>query len=263
MSTLKLSASNIGWAAEQDEQVWPLLQGLGYAGLEIAPTRVFPQEPYRCLPGAALFAGVMRQKYGFVIPSMQSIWFGQTGNIFNQKETQGLEEYTLAALEFANACRCRNLVFGCPRNRNIPQGHTAAEAEGFFERIGWLAAQKGAVIALEANPPIYNTNFLNTTAEAFALAEKLDSPGMGVNLDVGTMIANGERPGDFAAHMQRVSHVHISEPGLAPIEARPLHKDLALLLHAVGYQGFVSVEMKATDPETLKRCLEYTAEVFA
>ena len=59
------------------------------------------------------------------------------------------------------------------------------------------------------------------------------------------MLANGERPSDFAAEMQHVSHVHISEPGLAPIRPRALHKELALLLGAVGYQGFVSLEMKA------------------
>lgn len=260
---IRLSASNIGWQASDDEAVWQYMKELGYTGLEIAPTRVFGESPYRHLPGAALFAGVMQQNYGFVIPSMQSIWFGQTGNIFVPEEAQALHDYTVEALEFAAACRCRNLVFGCPRNRNLPQGASAQTAEDFFARLGLLAAQKGAVIALEANPPMYNTNYLNTTAEAFALAQKLDNPGIGVNLDVGTMLANGERPNDFVAQMQYVSHVHISEPGLAPIEQRPLHKELALLLGALNYKGFVSVEMKTTDLETIKKSLAYVAEVFA
>lgn len=259
---MKLSASNIGWKAEDDAQAWQLLKHLGYKGLEIAPTRVFPERPYDNLPGAALFAGVMFQKYGLVIPSMQSIWFGQQGNLFVPEEASKLTEYTGEALEFAYACHCRNLVFGCPRNRNIPEGHSAAEAEGFFEQLGYLANRRDAVIGLEANPPMYNTNFMNSTKDAFALVEKLNSPGLGVNLDVGTMIANGEKPRDFAAHIQKVSHVHISEPGLAPIEKRSMHKELAMLLNAVGYQGFVSVEMKATDMQTLKDILEYVAEVF-
>ena len=91
---MKLSASNIGWAAENDEQVWQLLKDLGYQGIEIAPTRVIPENPYDCPAGAALFAGVMHQKYGFAVPSMQSIWFGKTGNIFNPDEAKELEEYT-------------------------------------------------------------------------------------------------------------------------------------------------------------------------
>ncbi len=259
---MKLSASNIGWTQQEDPAVWELLKNLGYQGLEIAPTRVFPEYPYDNLPGAALFTGVMFQKYGLSIPSMQSIWYGRSENIFDEEGAKALAEYTGEALEFAYACHCPSLVFGCPRNRNIPEGCWAAQADGFFEEIGYLAQRRDAVIALEANPPMYNTNFLNTTTDAFALVERLKSPGLAVNLDVGTMIANGEQPRDFAAKLQHVSHVHISEPGLAPIEKRPLHKELAMLLNAVGYQGFVSVEMKAADRDTLKNCLEYVAEVF-
>ena len=100
------------------------------------------------------------------------------------------------------------------------------------------------------------------TREAFRLVKKLGLPGLAVNLDVGTMIANGEHPEDFALDMKYVSHIHISEPGLGAIQPRPIHRQLALLLGAVGYRGFVSVEMKAQDPDTLTACLEYVKEVF-
>ena len=76
------------------------------------------------------------------------------------------------------------------------------------------------------------------------------------------MTGGGETAADVAAHLHRVSHVHISEPGLAPIQPRPLHRELALLLKGVGYQGFVSLEMKAAGEEELTRSLEYVAEVF-
>ena len=46
------------------------------------------------------------------------------------------------------------------------------------------------------------------------------------------------------------------------IQPRPLHRELALLLKGVGYQGFVSLEMKAAGEEELTRSLEYVAEVF-
>ena len=259
---MRLSASNIGWAAEQDETVYGWMKQLGYQGVEIAPTRLFPAEPYRHLAGAAMFAGAMAQNYGFVVPSMQSIWYGRGENLFDPAGAETLAGYTEQALEFALACRCKNLVFGCPRNRSVPAGHTGAEADGFFERLAYLARRRGAVIALEANPPMYNTNFLNTHKEAFALARRLGRPGLAVNLDVGAMVANGETAADAAAGLDLVSHVHISEPGLAPIERRPLHRELAMALRAVGYRGFVSLEMKAGDQAALRRSLEYLAEVF-
>ena len=77
-----------------------------------------------------------------------------------------------------------------------------------------------------------------------------------------TMLAQGEKLQNFVDDLKYVSHVHISEPGLAPIQKRPEHKELALLLGAVGYRGFVSVEMARTDLDTVKRTLDYVAEVF-
>ena len=77
------------------------------------------------------------------------------------------------------------------------------------------------------------------------------------------VLAQGEHLQSFIDDMQYVSHVHISEPGLVPIERRPEHKELALLLGAVGYRGFVSVEMAHTDVDTIRRTMDYIAEVFA
>ena len=104
---------------------------------------------------------------------------------------------------------------------------------------------------------------LNGTADAFALVKRLDNPGLSVNLDLSTVLAQGEHLQSFIDDMQYVSHVHISEPGLVPIERRPEHKELALLLGAVGYRGFVSVEMAHTDVDTIRRTMDYIAEVFA
>lgn len=260
---IKLAASNIGWAAQDDEQVWQLMKELGYQGLEIAPTRVFPDRPYDNLPGIALFAGVMYQNYGLTIPSMQSIWYGRQGNIFEPEQAQELAEYTFDAFRFAQSCHCPSLVFGCPRNRSVPPGHDPKEADLFFSRLAMAAHQCGTSLALEANPPIYNTNFLNTTREAFDLVRRLGLPGLSVNLDLGTVIQNGEQLRDFANDLKYVSHVHVSEPGLAVPERRALHKELALMLGAVGYKGFVSLEMKTSDFETVRRSLIYLAEVFA
>lgn len=262
MPEWKLSASNIGWTRQEDETVWGWMKELGYQGLEIAPTRVFSSEPYAQLSGAALFAGVMYQQYGFTIPSIQSIWYGKEGSIFEESQRQELEDYTVEAFEFARACRCPSLVFGCPRQRNIPQGHTAGEADGFFARMAYEAASRGVRLAIEANPTLYGTNFLNTTADAAALVKRLASPGLSLNLDVGTLLTNGERVRNLTGVMGQVSHLHISRPGMAPVEPDPIDRELALLLGAVGYKGFVSLEMKAAEPQVLRRSLEYVAEVF-
>ncbi|MCO7108806.1 sugar phosphate isomerase/epimerase [Gemmiger formicilis] len=116
-----------------------------------------------------------------------------------------------------------------PEEPYAPAGANDAAAEAFFMQAGNLAARYGVHLALEANPPMY-TNYLNGTADAFALVKRLDNPGLSVNLDLSTVLAQGEHLQSFIDDMQYVSHVHISEPGLVPIERRPEHKELALLL---------------------------------
>ena len=116
---------------------------------------------------------------------------------------------------------------------------------------------------MEANPPIYNTNFINDTVSAIELIEQVGSDGFKLNLDLGTVIQNRENLSELIGKVSIINHVHISEPGLAPIERRPEHKELALLLGAVGYSGFVSIEMARTDLDTVRRTMDYIAEVFA
>ena len=60
---IQLAASNIGWGKEDDETVYAALRAAGFAGLEIAPTRIFPQEPYENLSSAALFGGYLLNRW--------------------------------------------------------------------------------------------------------------------------------------------------------------------------------------------------------
>jgi sugar phosphate isomerase/epimerase len=264
MAQIRLAASNIGWKKEDDERIYSKMKELGYEGLEIAPTRIFPERPYECAPSVTLFAGYLYRKYGFTIPSMQSILNGREENLFDPAGRFALTEYLDSAYGFAAACRCPNLVFGCPRNRRLPEGKTIFDADDFLRENGMLAARQGVTLALETVPPCYNdNNFCTRTKDTLDYVKHLGVPGVSVNLDIGAMLTNGEKLADIVERLDLVSHVHISEPGLAPIAPHPIHRELALLLKGLGYQGFVSVEMKTTDADTMEKALEYVAEVFA
>ena len=108
---MKLSISNIGWAAEQDAEVYDLMKRFSFSGLEIAPTRIFPENPYEKLDAAREWAQMLKQQHGFCIPSMQSIWFGRQERIFGTAdEREILLDYTKKAIDFAAAIDCKNLV---------------------------------------------------------------------------------------------------------------------------------------------------------
>ena len=260
---MKIAISNIAWSAEQDKIIYEKMMQMGFTGLEIAPTRIFLKKPYEHLDEARKWKKDLHHQYGFEVPSMQSIWYGRTESIFGTPEERKiLQSYTYQAIDFASAIGCQNLVFGCPKNRYVPENVNPDLAISFFQEIAAYAVLKGTVIGLEANPKLYHTNYINTTSQALALIERVSSPGFRLNLDVGTILYNQENVLDFAKKIEYINHVHISEPKLSPIRSHETHKVLKTMLER-GYKGFVSLEM--TKPKKIEELLEsciYLKEVF-
>ena len=242
-----------------------MMKKYGFVGLEIAPTRVFPENPYDKNKDAVAWSAEIKRNYGFSVPSLQSIWYGRQEKIFgSSKERQVLLDYTKKAIDFASAIDCKNLVFGCPRNRNVPANADTGIAIGFFKELGDYAASKGTVIGMEANPPIYNTNYINDTNSALELIKQVNSEGFKLNLDVGTMIQNEEEVGKLTGNVHLINHIHISEPGLKPIEKRVIHAELKKILEAEEYGGFVSIEMgKTEDIAILEEKMCYVRRIFS
>ena len=116
---------------------------------------------------------------------------------------------------------------------------------------------------MEANPLIYHTNYINTTSQAIELVRTVRSPGMKINLDMGTILENKEPLTVLEGITDMISHVHISEPGLKKIEKRTLHQELSDLLKKEHYQGYVSIETGKTEClSELEETMAYVKEVF-
>lgn len=258
---MKFSISNIAWKESYDEEMYAFLSQIGFEGLEIAPTRIFGVNPYTKLNEAKEFSYFLKEKYNLIVPSMQSIWYGRNENIFvSKKERDALIEYTRYACEFANILGCNNLVFGCPRNRNCvieDKQEIIQIEEEFFSKIADYAKENNCVIAIEANPPIYNTNYINNTHEAIQLIERIKHPNINLNLDLGTIIYNNETLEKINAWIKYINHVHISRPQLAPIELDKVDSVLIQMLETVNYQKFVSVEVAGkSELLTIKKLCE-------
>lgn len=241
---MKLSISNIAWEEADDGRVCRRLLERGFQAIEIAPTLWFPQEPY-CHGGEARErARKLWETWGLGVSSMQSIWYGRTERLFGTvAERQALLDYTKRAMDFAAQIGCGNLVFGCPRNRLRPEGAPEAPALDFFRACGEYAVSAETCLSLEANPPIYHTNYINTTAQALACVRSVDCPGFRVNADLGTMLCNGEPVSVLREGLPLVNHIHISEPGLVTPEHEDLWREVFAALDQCGCGSYISIEM--------------------
>lgn len=148
---MKLPISNIAWLVNDDDNFYGLMNSLNYKGLEIAPTRIFSETPYERAKEAKRWARGLNVRYGFTVPSMQSIWYGRQEKIFDaeEEERQVLIDYTKQSINFAEAIGCGNLVFECPRNRSIPNSMDKSMGIKFFKKIGDYADDLNSVVAMD------------------------------------------------------------------------------------------------------------------
>ena len=139
---MKLSVCNIAWTAEHDAKMYGKMKELGMEGIEIAPTRIFPDVPYEHLSGAHLFAEQLKKEYGLSVASMQSIWYQRTEKLFgSEAERETLLFYTKQAIDFAEAAGCPNLVFGSPKNRGTVMRRR------FGSLVSWGSTQRNIIPA--------------------------------------------------------------------------------------------------------------------
>lgn len=254
--------SNIAWAPEERLEAYAILAAAGFTGLEVAPGLFFHATEDPFLPDEASAAEALAEiaDAGLALVSMQSLLFGITGAaLFEGAEARTAFETGMhRAIGLAERFGIPNLVFGSPLQRRVPEGLAMAEALGqaaeVFRKLGDAAAAAGTRIAIEANPAAYGTNFCNTLGEALGFVELVDHPAVVPHLDLGAMHMNGDFAG-VAARLPdlapRLSHIHVSEPDLAPAPADPAALAPVLRgLRDAGYARAVSIEMKRA-PEGL------------
>ncbi|PCD75785.1 sugar phosphate isomerase/epimerase family protein [Pseudothioclava arenosa] len=251
---MKLAASNIAWNPAQRLEAYRLLAEAGFGGLEIAPNLFLASldDPFCPAPAEVAARRAEIAAFGLDLVSLQAPLFGVEGVALFETaaERQRLVEGMERAIRLAGMLAIPNIVFGSPRQRVVPSGMSADVAEGIaaetLAALADLALAEGCKIALEPNAREYGTNFLTTLEDTTRFLDRIDHPALTLNLDFGTLWLSGEIEGlDLSDCIGRVSHVHISEPMLAPAPASAAHAARAVAaLRAVNWVGSTSIEMR-------------------
>lgn len=260
---MKFAVSNIAWPVDCRIEAYTMLRDYGVEGLEMAPGLFLAHaaDPFRPSPSELRTATDPVRDAGLELVSMQSLLFGITdAALFEGAEARDrLASAMRRAIDLAGRLAIPTLVFGSPRQRQIPAGLDAEQADAIaidlFRTLGDQAASCGTRIAIEPNPAAYGTNFLNRMEEADAFVRRVDHPATMLNFDIGALHMEGDfvRIEQIAADtVNRIGHVHISEPQLAPAPADAGQAAHALrALRDAGYEGWYSIEMKPGIPDPL------------
>ena len=257
---MKLAASNIAWKPAEDEAVAALLRELGFQGVEVAPTAVWPQPLQASDEELRRYRGTWEQR-GLPIVAMQALLFGKPDlTIFGEAGKRAETfEYLAGMIRLGGKLGAKALVFGSPKNRQVG-GLSQAQIEDialpFFHGLGQVAEEHGTALCIEPNPTVYACDWVTTSRHGFELVGKVNSPGFCLHLDAGGMTLSQETVDTAMEEALRVSrHFHISEPQLAPISTGGVaHERFAEALRRVGYDRWCSVEMRSLEsPDAAER----------
>lgn len=190
---------------------------------------------------AALAAGLRAETFNVLLPGDLKV-VGEDGDEKRQNA------YLESAFARAQALGGAVVVFGSGGARRIPDDfppkRARAQTVSFLQRAGDAAARHGLSVAIE---PLNRgeCNFINSVAEAVALAEFVAHPAVGVLSDLYHVTVEGQSYDETRAAARWLRHVHVAgaENRRAPVAA-----DTAFLagffrvLKEIGYSGRISVE---------------------
>lgn len=247
---MKLAVSNIAWNADEDDAIADVLRREGVRGIELAPTK-WRSDAFEASSADVRALRAAWSDRGFEIVSLQSLLFGRPElQLFGDSATRRtLIDLLRRTLDFASAVGAGAVVFGSPKNRvrgELSMSDAMRIAADTLRELGPYASERGVRFCVEANPPGYGCDFITTTADAVDLCRLVNHPAIMVNGDLGGMTMAGEDPrASIELAGGRLGHFHASEPNLAELGAQADHARAADGLRAIGYERWVSIEMRS------------------
>lgn len=256
---MNLAVSNLAWPVERDAEVAAVLRPLGVRGIEVAPTKIWPN-PLDVTPDDVAAYRRFWAGHGFEIIAAQSLLFGRPDlTLFESEEARAdTHEYLARIIQVCAALGAGPLVFGSPKNRRLgPLTHDEAfrTAVEFFDDLADIAQAEDTCLVLEANPPQYGADFVTTAGEAIDLVSAVNHPHFRLHLDTACMTLAGDDPDEAFRAFPLLFHFHASAPNLEPPSPADGvdHAAFAKRLRQCGYARWVSLEMRQASPFDLDR----------
>jgi D-psicose/D-tagatose/L-ribulose 3-epimerase len=225
---------------------------MGYDALEIAPFTL-TGEPETLDTAAAHRVRTTAHQHGLAVSSLHWLLVKPDGLSLVTDDT-AVRRRTLDLLrrliDFAAACGARVLVHGSPRQRSPAPGQSVADAtarlEAALAELAPHASAAGVTYCLEPLGP-FETNVINTVAEAAALVDRIASPAIRTMLDVSAASHSESEPVHEVLRRYlasgHIAHVQVNDrnrrgPGQGDTDQRPVLQ----VLKDTHYAGWVAVE---------------------
>ena len=244
---MKLIISNLSWNIDENYKVINIIKNFNIRNIEISPNKVFNNSyTKKNIKKKQYFW----QKEKIKFYSIQSILFNKkNAYLFGNKIQQKIFFNEIKKKIFlCKKIGAKVIVFGSPSNKKIFFKNNLVDlnkiAYNTFKKISQICEKYRIFFCIEANPKIYNCEYLNYTKDAIKLVKNINSNFFKLNLDLGTIIANKESFKNIIQnHIRLIGHVQISVPYLKDI--MPYKSTIAKFIKELkvnNYQKCISIE---------------------
>jgi len=214
------------------------------------------------------------QRTGMPCPRLNSYCRGDPAIVGPRYDSAAVRAYAKKLMKNAAALRVECIGVGAPGARMLPEGYDPAladrQCEEFMRITAAEAAPYGIWLLLEAVQRNM-CDYLNETARAKEIVERLDLENAALVVDLYNMKTQGESWDTLPDYLPLTRHIHVSTigPGIARgqygiEDADECDKTFAAIVKS-GYDGTVSLEPDAArlNPDADKLALELMRKAAA
>ena len=262
------SVSNLGWNKSQNTEVLKFLHSKKVKHLEYSPSRLSNFHEDKTNKQILYYY----RKKNFCLLSAQSLLFGYKNSfIFGSKiQRENFSRNLKNSLKKIKCFKTKIVIFGSPANKkSFDKGKSILDKIALkeFKKISQICKKFKIVFCLEANPKIYNCDYLIQTRDALRIVKQINSNYFKINLDIGTIIANKEHLQFLnKKNIKYIGHVQISVPYLKSILSKKLYlKKIFIvikLLKKLKYQKNISLETLNLSTRELKKNINYILKLI-
>lgn len=245
---MRWAFSNLGFPHEAPA-AWQLLREHGVTGIEVAPTRIWPNWQGMNMHAAREYRTKLDDA-GFTVPALQAVLYARAeARLFDPSGERVFLAHMSEVARLAQDLGAPVVVWGAPKQRD--RGTLSDEAAmehltPLLQQLAGVYENHDTCLCIEPNPRRYGCNFVVNAQEGLELVRRVDRKGFGLHLDAAGMFLEGD---DLKTLWPTVGkalrHFHISEPDLGDFCAPQVpHEKNLDVLRKQRYQGWCSVEMR-------------------
>jgi D-psicose/D-tagatose/L-ribulose 3-epimerase len=249
---MKLSLCNEVLRELSFQKQCEMAAGLGYHGLELSPFTL-ADDPFSLTAREARQFASLAKDHGLAISSLHWLLVKPEGlSLVSNSLATRLRTLDLLKqlIDFAAECGAEVLVHGSPKQRSPDPGQSLAQAQDLLAQalasLAPRAEQAGVVYCIEPLAP-FETQVINTVAQAAQLVDEINSPALRTMLDVSAASHSEAEPIEkvLAQYLAsgHIAHIQVNDknrrgPGQGKTPIAPV---IAALKQA-DYKAWIAVE---------------------